>query len=181
MNLEAQQLLQYMCTPGRVGMLLPITEVIFCPEATFALQVLLSGLHVEVASHSCGSLSIIVCSDALDIWDANRQARQGAPDARQPAVISIGQRHVGQGRLQRLDALQRARSDEGSASSTQVGQVPSRGIQHTKNGVTDYTCTPLCLLWDSTCCNWMWSSLSEGPSYILLLRCRKAPRLHLPS
>ena len=100
-----------------------VVKATLCAEAAVALQVLLSGLHVEVAGHSCGSLSIVVCSDALDIWDATKQASRGAPDARQPAVISIGQRQVRQGRLQHMDALQRAQSNEGSASSAQVGHL----------------------------------------------------------
>ena len=58
---------------------------------------LLYGLHVEVACHSCGSLSIIACSDALDIWDATKRFRVGAADNREPAVISIGQMNGAQG------------------------------------------------------------------------------------
>ena len=132
-NFGSQELLLSCAVLTMLGLLPPITEVTFCAEATFALQVLLSGLHVEVTSHCCGSLSIIVCSDALDIWDAARQARQGASDDRQPAVISIGQRQVGQGRFGRplVDALQRARSEEGSASSTQVSSLPGKAVHLT--------------------------------------------------
>ncbi len=61
------------------------------------VQVLLCGLHVEVASHSCGSMSIIVCSDALDIWDATKESKLSGIDKKEPAVICIGQQQAAQG------------------------------------------------------------------------------------
>jgi len=88
------------------------------------VQVLLCGLHVEVASHSCGSMSVIVCSDALDIWDATKESKLSGNDTKEPAVICIGQQQAAQGSssspFQRSSPLHLRRSSKSSLHSRKV-------------------------------------------------------------
>ena len=87
-------------------------------------QVHLYGLRVEVASHLCRSLSIIVCSDALDIWDVSDGLKAVGHDRKIPAVISIGHQQAGQasytGRLQRVNSLSLSKAKAASVYDSTV-------------------------------------------------------------
>ncbi len=97
------------------------------------VQVLLCGLHVEVASHSCGSMSIVVCSDALDIWDATKELKLSGINAKEPAVISIGQQEAAQGSsssyFQHSNLLHLRRSSKSLPSSRKVCSILTHPLQ----------------------------------------------------
>ena len=90
-------------------------------------QVHLYGLRVEVASHSCRSLSITVCSDALDIWDASDELKTAGHDRKIPAVISIGHQQAGPtsntGRLHHVNSLSLSKSKAASGHDSMVREV----------------------------------------------------------
>ena len=90
-------------------------------------QVHLYGLQVEVASHLCRSLSIIVCSDALDIWDASDVLKAAGHDRKIPAVISIGHQQAGPasntGRLHHVNSLSLSKSKAASGHDSTVREV----------------------------------------------------------
>ena len=93
-----------------------------------AVQVLMYALHVEVASHICGSLGIIVCSDSLDIWDTSKGPQPPGSGQKEPAVISVGQQQSAQGSLPQplhhVDSLHLAKLGEGSAGRQKVHTKP---------------------------------------------------------
>lgn len=110
---------------------------IYCPAPcltsclstkAIAVQVLMYALHIEVVSHTCGSLGIIVCSDSLDIWDTSKGPKPPGSGQKEPAVISIGQQHAAQGSLPQslhhVNSLHLAKLDEGSVGRQKVHTTP---------------------------------------------------------
>ena len=83
----------------------------------------LRGLQVVVASHLCWSLSITVCSDALDIWAAD-ELKAAGHDRRMPAVISIGHQQAGTapyaGCLRHINSLSLSKSKAVSGHDSMV-------------------------------------------------------------
>ncbi len=88
------------------------------------MQVHLYGLRVEVASHLCRSLSIIVCSDALEIWDASDEPKTAGHDRKISAVISIGHQQAvpasSTGRLLHVNSLSLSKSKTVSGHHSMV-------------------------------------------------------------
>ena len=99
------------------------------------MQVHLYGLQVEVASHLCRSLSITVCSHALDIWDASDKLKAAWHERKSPAVISIGHQQPGRGSYTGLMVRRVIYQLLSSASYRLLQAAPSLPVYHSVDGL----------------------------------------------